>query len=167
MIDLDHDIWAQLKGGSDALFDASIPLKKLLNAENSKEITQVLKELWDGLHSEGKVGLASYLALPQLVAIAKQKDIYNWLFLLIVSVIEQQRHLGDNPVLPSSLVEYYNQGLDELKEYVLVKMKTEQNKITQTTALATIATCDGQPKLGKAIQELNDSYVLDEFLLDY
>ena len=167
MIDLNHDIWTQLKGGSDTLFDASVPLKKLLIAEDSKEITQVLNELWNGLHSEGKVGLASYLALPQLVAIAKQKDIYNWLFLLIVSVIEQQRHLGDNPDLPSSLVKYYNQGLDELKEYVLVKMKTEQNKITQTTALATIATCDGQPKLGKAIQELNDSYVLDEFLLDY
>ncbi len=167
MIDLNHDIWQELKGGQDTLFDASIVLKKLQEANDPKEINQVLKELWQGLHHEGNLGMASYFALPALVKIAREKKIFNWLFLLICSTIEQQRHLKDNPQLPASLVKYYNQGLDNLKLYVLENMQNEHNKLTQTTALATLATCNGQPKLGKAIQELNDSYVLDEFLLDF
>jgi len=167
MIDLDHEIWQQLEGPHGTPYNAAIPLKQLSEVNDPKEINKILNKLWIGLHFEGRVGLASYLALPQLIAIAKEKNIFNWLLLLIVSVVEQRRHLGDNPELPASLVKYYNRGLDDFKEYVLVKMKDEHNKLTQTTALATIATCDGQPKLGKAIQELNDSYVLDEFLLAY
>ena len=165
MIDLDHNIWQQLEGANNQLFDASVPLKKILKTNDTKEINQLFQELWNGLHHEGSVGIGSYLALPQIVKVAKEKNIFNWLFLILVSTIEQQRHLGDNPELPSSLVKHYNQGLDELKEYVLLKLNEEHNKLTHITALATIATCNGQPKLGKAIQALNDSYVLDEFLL--
>lgn len=156
-----------LSGAKNTLYDVSVPLKKLESITDPKELTQIWEELWAELHRGGKVGIASYLAIPQLIRIAKEKSLFSFNFVGICTVIEIQRHLEDNPELPSVFIEYYNKSLDELKTYVLINLQSELNKITHTTSIACLAVCDGNPKLGKAILELGNSYVLDEFLLDY
>ena len=51
----------------------------------------------------------------------------------------------------------------ELKEFVISRMNSEMDETLLLTALSTLATCNGQIKLGKAIINLEPD-VLDEFL---
>ena len=160
---LDDNLWKTLQGGYKTDYDASIPLRKLEGTNNKGEIEKIFKELWNELHHQGDVGLASYLALPQLVRIAKSKGLFDWNVLGLCSVIEQQRNLGQNPALPQEYMDYYKGGLRELKEFVISKMNSEMDETLLLTALSTVATCNGQTKLGKAIINLEPD-ILDEFL---
>jgi hypothetical protein len=163
MITLDDPLWQTLAGGYKIPYDVSIPLKKLENAANAKEIEEVWTALWNELHHQGDVGIASYLAVPQLARIAVSKDLYNWNLLGICSVIEQQRHLGENPQLPAEYQDYYNDGLKVLKHFVITNINRETDDTTFRIAISTLAACAGQIKLSKAIGELEDD-IMEEFL---
>jgi hypothetical protein len=163
-MELTDKIWKDLQGGYKIPYDVSIPLRKLEETKNPDAIKKVFEELWDELHHQGDVGLASYLALPQLVRICKSKDLYDLNLLGLCCVIEQQRHLGENPTLPIEFQNYYNQGLKDLKQFVLDNLDKDLDNITTTFSLSALATCSGQIKLGKAIMELEDNDILDEFL---
>jgi hypothetical protein len=164
---LTDKIWQTIDGGYKVPYDASVALRLLEDTKDTTTRNNIWKELWNGLHHQGDVGLASYLAVPQLVRIGKAKGLFDWNLLGICCVIEQQRHLGDNPELPQEYLEYYNQGLIELKEFVLSNMHHKLDKSTYLLALSTLATCDGHIKLGKAIIELESDDVLDEFLSQF
>lgn len=163
MINLDEQIWKALEGGYRIPYDVSIPLKKLENTSDPKTIERIWSELWNELHHQGDVGVASYLAVPQLVRIAKLKDFYNWNFLGIWCVIEQQRLLGNNPSLPEKYKGYYFSGLNNLNEFVIKNIARETDDITFRIALSTLALCSKQIKLSKAIMNLDDD-TMDEFL---
>jgi len=164
-VELSNKIWQELKGAYRILYDASVPLSKLEHSNDSDLIKKIWNELWDELHHQGDVGIASYLAVPQLIRIGIKKDIFDWNLLALCSVIEQQRHSNNNPNLPLEFQENYHKGLSDLKEYVIKKLLN--NNLDRTTfiiALSTIATCDGRTKMGKAIMEMEDEDLLDEFL---
>ncbi|MBS1507057.1 MAG: hypothetical protein JSS79_10465 [Bacteroidetes bacterium] len=101
MITLDDKLWKELKGGYKVVYDVSVPLRKLERSNDKKEINKIYEELWNELHHQGDVELASYLALPQLVRIAKDKKLFDWNVLAICVTIEQQRHQEKNPPLPT------------------------------------------------------------------
>jgi hypothetical protein len=161
---LTDNIWSKLEGGYKVPYDVSVPLRELEKTTDSETIQKIWKTLWDELHHQGDVGLASYLAVPQLVAIGKSKGLFDWNLLGLCNVIEQQRHLGSNPSLPSEFQDYYYQGLDDLKQFVLDNINNNLDDTTYTLALSTLATCAGRIKLGKAIMELEDNSIIDEFL---
>jgi len=163
-MDLSDKRWKDLNGGYKAPYDASIPLAKLERSNTPEVINEVFKELWNELHHQGDVGVASYLAVPQLARIAIDKDLCDWNLLGICSTIEQQRHLGDNPDIPSEFLDYYYTGLANLKEFVIRKLTSKLDRTTFIVALSTIATCNGNYKLGKAILEMEDEEMLDKFL---
>ena len=77
-MNLDHPIWQELQVGYKADYDVSIPLKLLEASSNKGEMEAIFHELWNELHHQGDVGLASYLALPQLARIARQKNLFDW-----------------------------------------------------------------------------------------
>lgn len=163
MITLDDQIWNTLEGGYKLPYDVSIPLKKLEQATDVNEMEEVWNELWNELHHQGDVGMASYLALPQLARIGTNKNLYNWNLLGICSVIEQQRQLGNNPPLPEKYQDYYMDGLSLLKQLVIANIHKETDEDTFRFALSALAVCTGQVKLSKAITELDDD-VLEAFL---
>ncbi len=163
MINLNDQIWKTLEAGYRIPYDVSIPLKELQNTTDPKMVEKIWNELWNELHHQGDVGLASYLAVPQLVRIAKLKNFYNWNLLGICAVIEQQRLLGNNSVLPEQYHDYYFGGLNELKEFVLANITQKTDDTTFRIALSLIAACSGQIKLSKAIGELEDD-IMNEFL---
>jgi hypothetical protein len=163
-MDLADTIWKTLKGGYKVPYDVSIPLKQLKNTTNEKEIDIIWQELWQELHHQGDVGVASYLAVPQIIKISVEKQLYNYNVLAICSVIEQQRHNPKNPKLPEEYFSYYHEGLKNLKELVIKNLKKELDYITYTCSLSALATCDGQIELGKAILQMEDKNILDEFL---
>ena len=102
---MDNKLWKELQGGYKIDYDASIPLRQLEEAKDEEEVKKIYDELWNELHHQGDVGLASYLALPQLVRIAKAKGLFDSNVLGLCSVIEQQRHLGHNPPLPQEYMD--------------------------------------------------------------
>jgi len=166
-LDLTDKRWKELNGGYRIPYDASVPLTKLEGSDKPEVINEVFNELWNELHHQGNVGVASYLAVPQLARIAIDKDLCDWNLLGVCSTIEQQRHVGDNPSLPIEFLEYYNTGLSNLKEFVIQKLKTKLDRTTFIVALSTIATCNGNYKLGKAILEMEDEEMLDKFLGEF
>ncbi|HEY0686085.1 MAG TPA: hypothetical protein VGD45_27325 [Steroidobacter sp.] len=64
MMSLDDERWRQLKGGYRVTYDPSGALKLLESG------VDVWGELWDELHHQGDVDVASYAAVPHLVRIA-------------------------------------------------------------------------------------------------
>jgi hypothetical protein len=160
---LEDNIWKELNGGYKLRYDATAPLKQLENTDDKKEIYRIFDELWNELHHQGDVGVASYLAVPQLVRIAKQKRLFDWNILALCSTIEQQRHLGTNPLLPTEFREYYEEGLLELKAFIIDNLNSVKDEITLRSALSALAVCNGEIKLSKAIIKLSDD-VLNEFL---
>jgi hypothetical protein len=166
-MELTDNIWKTLEGGYKIPFDASIPLRQLELTNDTEKIKKIWDELWNELHHQGDVGLASYLSLPQMVRIGKLNELYDWNLLGLCCVIEQQRHLGNNPTLPAEFSDYYNKGLADLKHFVLNNLNKKLDNTTYTLSLATLATCNGQIELGKAIMELEDKDILDELLKQF
>ena len=166
MITLDDDVWKELKGGYKIAYDVSVPLKQLKKTNNQKEIDNIYEELWNELHHQGDVELASYLAIPQLVNIAREKALFDWNILALCATIEQQRHLGENPRLPIEYQSYYEKGLADLKIFIIANLDSVNDEITFRAALSALAACNRQIKLSKAIIELSDD-VLEEFLEQY
>jgi hypothetical protein len=136
MITLNDRLWKDLKGGYKTPYDASIPLRQLEQASKKNEIEKIYDELWNELHHQGDVGLASYLALPQLVRIARKKNLFDWNVLAICAAIEQQRHLGHNPTLPKEYTDCYQQGLTELKLFIVENIASVDDEITFRSALS-------------------------------
>lgn len=163
MISLDDQIWKELKGGYKITYDVSVPLRRLEHLIDNRENDVIYRELWNELHHQGDVGLASYLAVPQFVRIAKMKKLFNWNILAICATIEQQRQLGQNPGLPEIYEEYYQNGLAELKAFIIDNIAGVSDETTFRSALSALAACNRQAKLSKAIIEMSDD-VLDEFL---
>ncbi|WP_316773007.1 hypothetical protein [Pedobacter frigiditerrae] len=163
-MELTDNIWKTLEGGYRTIYDVSMPLQKLLATNDEREIDKIWEELWNELHHQGDVGLASYLSLPQLVQIGKLKNLYNLNLLSLCCIIEQQRHLGNNPVIPPEFLDYYENGLKELKLFVLNNLNNNLDDATYAISVATLATCNGQIELGKAILELEDKDILNEFI---
>jgi hypothetical protein len=163
-MNLNDEIWQEIEGGYKTPYDVSIPLKKLEETSDPEVIKTIWKELWDELHHQGDVGLASYLAVPQLVRIGKQKKLFDWNLLGLCSIIEQERHSDNNEPLPPEFNNYYYQGLEDLKEFVLNNLHHDMDDTTYIAALGTLATCTGRIKLGKAIIGLEDQSIMDEFL---
>jgi hypothetical protein len=164
-IQLTDTIWQRMEGGYHRiLYDASIPLRQLEKTNDLDTIDKLLDELWDELHHQGNVGLASYLSLPQLVQIARIKGIFTWRLLGLCSIIERQRHEEMNPELPVEFQSYYEQGLENLVKFISDNLNQNVESETFAVALSTLAVCHKQFKLGKAIEELADDTVLDEFL---
>lgn len=166
MITLDDKLWKELKGGYKVVYDVSVPLRKLERSNDKKEINKIYEELWNELHHQGDVELASYLALPQLVRIAKDKKLFDWNVLAICATIEQQRHQEKNPPLPTQYADYYKDGLIELKKFIVDNLVSVDDEITLRSAFSALAACNGQIKLSRAILEMSED-VLDEFLEHY
>jgi hypothetical protein len=166
MITLDDTLWKELKGGYKSTYDVSVPLRRLEATTDNKEIENIYDELWNELHHQGDVHLASYLAIPQLVRIARLKNLFNWNVLAICATIEQQRHLGKNPALPPLYEHYYQNGLAELKKFIVDNIGSIKDEVTFRSALSALAACNRHIKLSKAIIEMSDD-VLDEFLGQY
>lgn len=163
-IDLTNDIWQKVNGAYGVPYDVSIPLSKLKDSNRDDDLDALWNEMWDELHHQGQVGIASYLALPQIVQIGIDKEYIDFNLLAICCVIEQQRHAKGNPDLPDEYVEYYYEGLEQLKKLALIYLSRDTDDSTHIAALSALATCSGRLKLGKVLLQLEDPELLDNIL---
>jgi len=160
---LENNIWTNFDGGYKIPFDASIPLRQLWLTDDKKLIERIFADLWDNLHHQGDVGLASYFSVPQLVDICIDKKSLDWNFIGLCVLIENCRLSNDNPSLPKELEHDYFNSLKRFEQYLLTNFKSIKNKTTFRLTLSLFAILNGQRDLGKAIQQLDED-IIDEFL---
>jgi hypothetical protein len=160
-MDLDNKIWQKLDGGYKIPYDASVPLKILRSTNDPKIIVDTFDELWDNLHHQGDVGLASYLALSQLVTVCIDKKSFDWNFLGLCLVIEHCRQTDHNPKLPDEYKDEFFDSLKRLEQYLLLNFKSIKDPTSLRLTLALLATLNGQVELGKAIENLDEDMVKD------
>jgi hypothetical protein len=165
-MDLDNKIWSNVEGGYKIPYNASRPLRKLRDATQKDEIENIFAELWENLHHQGDVGLASYLAVPQLVSICIEKKSLDWNFIGLCVLIENSRIEEHNPQLPVEFQDLYFDSLVQFEKYLLLNFKSIADRDALRLTLALFATVNGQPGLGKAIENLDED-LLKEFLEEY
>lgn len=166
MIQLNDSKWKELEGGYRTPYNASIALRRLEETNSSEEIDDILAELWDELHHQGNVGLASYFAVPHLIRIARKKGIINSNVLGLLAAIEVQRH-KKNPQIPKEYLESYKTSLNEIPELIESAKNREWDLEFTTTSLSALAASKGQIKVAEALLSFEDEDVLDEFLDTY
>jgi len=162
-MDLQDPIWATLKGGYKIPYDVSKPLRNLQSAKDRGEMQIIFDELWQNLHHQGDVGLASYLAVPHLINICIDKKSLDWNFIGLCVLIENCRLHAHNPELPIEYDDFYFGSLIRFEKYLLLNFKNISDRTALRLTLALLATVNGQPALGKALENLNED-VLQDFL---
>ena len=165
-MDLENSIWPTLAGGYKIPYNASRPLRKLKDATQKEEFDNIFSELWDNLHHQGDVGLASYLSVPQLVSICMEKKSLDWNFIGLCVLIENCRIEKHNPELPGEYQDLYFDSLTQFERYLLLNFKNITDRTSLRLTLALFATLNGQPGLGRAIENLDED-VLPGFLEEY
>ena len=163
---MDNTIWSTLKGGYKIPYNASIPLKKLKRATRPEEMEKIFTELWDNLRHQGDVGTASYAAAPHLVSICIEKRSLDWNFIGLCVLIENCRVKGDNPELPGEYQDLYFDSLKQFQNYLLLNFNSITDRESLRLTLALLATLNGQPELGRALEILDEDAV-SEFLENY
>jgi len=162
-MDLQDRAWGLLDGGYRIPYDASKPLKKLKGILSQKERQELFDELWENLHHQGNVGLASYLALPHLIDICIENKSLDRNFIGLCVTIENCRISEENPEIPSQYDDLYFGSLAKFEKYLSLNLKNINDRDAFRLTLALLATVNGQPRLGKAI-EILDEYAVDDFL---
>jgi len=160
MLSLDDQRWANFTGGYKTPYDVSSALRSLERGKN------VWEELWDGLHHQGDVGIASYASVPQLVRIGGLLALRDWNLYGLVSTIEIERHRKTNPPIPKWLVSDYKQALQQLLELGLNDLGKTKDRQTIRAIMGAIALAKGDIKLGAFISHTEDSE-LEEILDEY
>jgi transposase len=94
MLSLTDTIWRELEGGYRVPYDASKALARMEGGESAWD------ELWNELHHQGDVGVASYAAIPQIVRIYEARRGSDWNLYALAATIEIERHRKTNPLLP-------------------------------------------------------------------
>jgi hypothetical protein len=163
---LENPIWATLEGGYKIPYNASIPLLQLRLASDKNTTFPIFKDLWDNLHHQGDVDLASYYAIPHLVEICVATNNLDWNYVGLCLTIEHCRLSDNNPILPNDLHDVYFHSLNRLKAFLLENFENINDEGTLKLTLSFFATIKGFTALGKAI-ELMDADVIEELLNQY
>jgi hypothetical protein len=135
---------------------ASVPLREL---EHAGDLQPVWDELWNELHHQGDVGIASYAAVPQLVRIARARNLADWNLYAMVATIESVRHEADNPPLPEWLEASYFTAWQDLLVLALDQLKAETDDVATRSMLAVVALGKGLIKLGRLLSDLDENEI--------
>jgi hypothetical protein len=142
MLSLSDPIWRELEGGYRAPYDASEALARMEAGES------VWDELWEELHHQGDVGVASYAAIPQLVRISEARRASDWNLYALAATIEVERHRKNNPPLPDWLSFSYKSAWAGLVKLALADLAGKPDALTLRSALSVVALGRGDLKLG-------------------
>jgi hypothetical protein len=166
MLSLNDNRWKVLNGGYRQPYDASILLRKLESVSDNQVRKSILTDLFDELHHQGDVDLASYYAVPHLVRIATKKQLIDFDILWMVTTIEIESH-RNNPPIPADLTQDYEHAIEQLGELGKSAIKEEWDLSSAAATLAAIAASKGQIELARAIIILEDTSTLKELLDTY
>ena len=154
MLQLDDPRWKSLDGGYRIPYDASATLRALERADDPKPVWD---QLWEELHHQGDVGVASYAAVPHIVRIAKLRELGDWNVFGLAITIECARLAKGNPSLPDWLRQGYSSAWRELVAFAIERLATETDEITIRQIFGVIAIGKGFVQLGRLVSEFDAS----------
>lgn len=145
--------WQSLLGGYGIAYDPSSALDTLEQGHNS------WSELWENLHHQGDVGVASYAAVLHISRIAFKLQPNGWEPYALVATIEVERHRKSNPTLPDWLAEDYVQAIRALAEVGAKELLNAQDPLLVQSILGFLALAQGQIKLGALLSDFDQSEI--------
>jgi hypothetical protein len=151
ILGLDDIKWQSFEGGYRRPYDASIALRCL------RDGIDVWDELWNELHHQGDVGLASYAAVPQLVSIAGASVSRDWNFYGLIAIIEVKRKREENPPIPKWLRPGYDEAWHRASELATLDLRSTPDSLTIRAILSVLALAKGELKLGTLLSGLDAS----------
>jgi hypothetical protein len=143
---LDDERWSTLDGGYRIKYDPRPALARLGDGDES-----AWDELWNELHHQGDVGLASYAAVPHLVKIHSGRSIPDWQMYSLIGVIEVCRTQGRNPPLPAWLEKHYLKAWECVVELGCRDLPRAVDETAVRSILGAIALAKGLRSLGDII----------------
>lgn len=153
MLSLNDKSWNEFDGGYRVKYDASIALSRLENSNENP--AQIWDELWENLHHQGDVGVASYASVPHIARIIRKRQLFDWTPLALVVTIELARGKENNVEVPDWLLSDYDQGLKDLARYGLERLDEKWDTETLKSVLGLLAIIKGHRELGELIFEVD------------
>ncbi len=134
-------------------YDASEALMRMERGE------EVWDELWNELHHQGDVGVASYASIPQLVRISAANRGFTWNLYALAATIEIERHRKDNPTLPNWLAPSYEAAWESLVQMALSDLGGKPDESVLRSALSVVALGRGDLRLGALLNHSDSSEI--------
>jgi len=158
MLSLDDPRWTSLVGGYRTPYDPRPALAKL---QSGRDSLAVWDELWNKLHHQGDVDLASYAALPHLVHIYKEHPSKDYNPYAIVARIELLRKEGKNPDVPSWLADGYFDSIQELATLGLRELTQSSDPELVPAILSILALAKGLRTYARFLLDNSEEELLD------
>ena len=158
MLSLEDSRWNVLKGGYGVVFD---PRPFLLRLQSGRVVDEAWRALWENLHHQGDVGVASYAAVPQLVRIYRDSHVFNWNVYGIVATIELARDSKRRPI-PEWLEDSYLGAIDQLAQIGSKEiMRSRREAYEEGAILGVLAIAKGPRSHALILTDYSEDEVLD------
>jgi hypothetical protein len=158
MLSFDDSRWAELSAGYGTPIDLRPMLSEL---ETALEPEVAWGALWEALHHQGDVGHGSYVAVPHLVRIHRQRATVDWNPYALVATIELARGKRGNPDVLECDRPAYTAALHALAACGLRELPTATDQPTVRSILALLAIVYGAPTYGRLLVEFTEDEVLE------
>jgi hypothetical protein len=144
-MELDDERWSGLQGGYRVAYDPRAALRRLANGDTAS----AWDELWNELHHQGDIGLASFAALPALVRIHEARGVADWNTYALAAVIEDVRANPANPSLPEWLRDDYERAWRDLERLALAEFAAAADDNLIHSLIAVLALSKGRRTLSR------------------
>jgi hypothetical protein len=135
--------WNELRGAYDLPFDPRPALAAIEAGTGSWDI------LWQELHHQGDVGVASYAAVPLIARLAENAEQPDWNPFALAAAIEEARSNGRNPELPAWLATDYAEAWHRLFRVAHRCLPDADQDLLLTVLFAVLALAKGQTMLAR------------------
>jgi hypothetical protein len=143
--------WNGLQGGYRVPYDPR-PALRALNGRDAP-----WSELWQELHHQGDVGVASYAAVPHIVAAYSQFATPDWNAYALVATIELARVAGGgNPPLPEWLTAQYQGALQALASRGISELGSASEPELVRSILSILAISKGHHSASRLILDYTE-----------
>lgn len=145
-MDFSDDRWVGLLGGYRTPYDPRPTLSELFKCPGSG---MAWIALWEELHHQGDVGVASYAAVPAIAQIARADSAGDWNPYALAATIEEARWSPSNPDLPAWLTPAYEEAWVVLFDCALSLLQHTKSENAIASAISVIAIHKGQRNLAR------------------
>ncbi len=154
MLSFSDSRWDGNAGGYGVPYDPRAALRRLATEPGEQAAWE---ELWEQLHHQGDVGLASYCAVPALAELSRHWVRAGWHPFALAATIEVERHLLRNPVVPDWLAGAYQSAWELLVTSALECLRSARDPAILQSALTVVALGRGLTRLGALVHWQHES----------
>jgi hypothetical protein len=157
MLELESPRWHELTHAYGKASDIPALLEQLKTAPpRSDWQSEPWFSLWSALCHQSDVHIASYAAVPHVVALAAEKPLAQRIeYANFVGAVEAFRHRKNAPAIPDDLAASYYAALKQIASLILECLEMDWDELGYRALLGSLASVRGQPNLGMAIMEIS------------